>query len=100
MSKVIKNQEPYQTINDYITPLLEQIPLQTNNTAHRPVPPVPTWLLEQPEIISNYGHITKRDSPHQTAAMAKELLSTTFQSHLHIYIDGSVQDDGGVGRRL
>lgn len=97
MSQVIKNQEPYQTINDYITPLLEQISLQTNNIARRPVPPVPPWLLEQPEIISNYGDITKKDSPHLIAAMAKELISTTFQSHLHVYTDGSVQEDGGVG---
>lgn len=93
----LKHKETYTTINDYVKPLMEKITVDISQIAQVPLSPYPPWLLEKAEIITSYGQLTKRDAPLLIATRAKEYLYGPLQTHLHIYTDGSVQDDGGVG---
>ena len=56
------------------------------------------WLQERPEINSSIpGSVTKKENINILATQAKELLTTKYRMHLHVYTDGSIQDDGATG---
>lgn len=54
-------------------------------------------MIISPDIYFNYGDSSKKDSPLLIAMKALELINTEYVNYLHVYTDGSVQDNGNVG---
>ena len=65
-----------------------------NNQTTSPFPP---WLMEKAEIVTDCSTVTKSTNPLLLTTHIREYIDARLQNHLHIYTDGSKQDDGCVG---
>ena len=88
-------------LRDYTQELWDIASRNPKETVPMPDNKIPTWIMEQATIITDYAiSATKRDNPLQIATIAKETLHTRYQHHLQVFTDGSIQDNGDTGCAL
>lgn len=54
----------------------------------------PPWQFKRPEIHTQIGNISKRDSQPLLLATTQQLIDEKYRDHTKIYTDGSLTEDG------
>ena len=85
-------------INDYVANSLGDKKVIFDNIVKVPSTQIPSWTLENPNIIFELDNTcTKRENPLYLAMLAKEKIDSEYKHSLKIYTDGSVNKEGKVG---
>jgi ribonuclease HI/exonuclease III len=85
-------------LSSYTKPLWAECGTQPERVIQNSAPPLPLWELAKPSFILSHGeNLCKESDGLYLATLARELLQGELASHMHIFTDGSVQENGAVG---
>lgn len=88
--------ERNNSIANYTKKLITCAGVESKKSVKHIASPFPPWILEKAEIITQYNSL-KKDNPLLLTTFAKELIHSKFMNYLHVFTDGSKQNNGRVG---